>query len=219
MAKKSSLGIQAGKSPEEVTGDVHDHGGTAAMHAGRSSQGAHYSAIDLVQIQLSLPDPVSDTQLPGNVLPILHEIAAMLETFLATGETNCIDLRRSPLSPREFDALREVLGQGEVLAEVNSLGPTRIYETTSPGVWWTTHLNQDEEILGEFIEITACPEMLKAPAEELQTGLNRLRTRLASETREVNLKDVARSLEALGLNHLDTIGHLGVDRSRLESVQ
>ena len=219
MTGESSQGIEARHGQGDVFGHVPGDGGMQAMHAGHSSQVTHYNAADLVQIQLSLPDPAPDTQLPGNVLPILHEIAAMLETFLAAGEANCIDLRRSPLSPREFDALREVLGQGEVRAEVNSLGPTRIYETASPGVWWTTHLNQDEEILGEFIEVTACPEMLKAPAEELQTGLNRLRTRLASETREVNIKDVARSLEALGLNHLDTIGHLGVDRSRLESVQ
>jgi hypothetical protein len=89
------------------------------------------------------------------------------------------------------------LGKGEVSAEVNSYGPTQIQETSVSGVWWIIHRNRDAELVGQFIEVTACPEMLVTPSEDLLLSLSRLRKRLASESFVVNENDVIKSLEAL----------------------
>jgi hydrogenase-1 operon protein HyaF len=169
----------------------------SAEHKGlgfHSNESQKYTS-PLVQIEMSAPG--SHTQLPGNVLPILYEISTMLAALHSSGESNSIDLKRSPLSPFDCEALRRYLGKGEVSAEVNSHGPTRIQETSVSGVWWITHCNQDAELLGQFIEVTACPEMLVTPAEDLLASLSRLRERLASESFVVNPNDVIKSLEAL----------------------
>jgi hydrogenase-1 operon protein HyaF len=170
--------------------DSAEHKGLGA-HSNESQK--HTSP--LVQIELGAPG--SNTQLPGNVLPILHEISAMLAVLQSSGESNAIDLKRSPLSPFECESLRRYLGKGVVSAEVDCHGPTQMQETAVSGVWWITHRNQDAELLGQFIEVTLCPEMLATPAEDLLPSLNRLRERLRNESFVVNPNDVLKSLEAL----------------------
>lgn len=195
----------------------HCCGSTETSHAGCHSVDTQINASELVQLQLGASN--HDAYLPGNVLPILHEIAAMLAVLTASGEANSIDLRRSPLSPIDYEALKGYLGQGEVSAQSNSLGPTHILETSVSGVWWITHRNQDDEIVGEFIEVTACPEMLVTPFEDLLAGLSRLRERLASESQIVNPNDVKRSLAALGVSNSDILNdHRDLNPLRLDPI-
>ena len=182
---------------------------TRCDSAGHKGLGLHSSdsqkyTTPLVQIEMAAPG--GHTQLPGNVLPILYEISEMLAVLDSSGESNSIDLRRSPLVPFEREALKRYLGNGEVNAEVNSYGPTRIQETGVSGVWWVTHRNQDSEEVGEFIEVTTCPEMLVTPAGDIPASLSRLRSRLASESFQINQSDVQASLEALARDEaLDTV--------------
>lgn len=133
-------------------------------------------------------------------LPILQELQAMLERLIKTGEPSSIDIRRTPLAPRDRSRLKRVLGRGEVNATVDSLGPTHIQETAVPGIWHVTHCNQDGKTVGELVEVTACPELLGTPAEDLSLGLTRLRARLAQRTRALDANDIVRSLKALGLS-------------------
>ena len=133
------------------------------------------------------------------VLPLLHEINAMLEALISSGQTNSIDLRRAPLSPQDHDALRDVLGQGEVKAQLDCLGPTRIEETEVSGVWWTTYYSEDSRVIGEFIQVTTCPEILGTPPSELPSGLSLLRARLTRDSQVADPNDIAESLAALGL--------------------
>ncbi len=114
----------------------------------------------------------------GNARAVLREIEKMLEKLLAEGEENSIDLSSLPLSPEDYDLLEETLGEGEVNAEVHSLGPTRVHETGIPGVWWVTHYNDDDEVMAEFIEVTYCPEILLTPEDDVKDGLEALRARL-----------------------------------------
>ncbi len=144
---------------------------------------------------------VKGAQSPGGMaLPVLHELQAMLERLIETGGSSSIDLRRTPLAPQDRETLSTVLGRGEVSATVDSLGPTHIQETAVAGIWWVAHCNQDGKTVGEFIEVTACPELLGTRAEDLPSGLSRLRSRLAQRTHVPDRKDIARSLRALGLS-------------------
>lgn len=132
-------------------------------------------------------------------LSILNEITALLEALISSGQTNSIDLQRAPLGEHELAKLRDMLGRGELGAELDCLGPTQIRETAVSGVWWVTHYSEDRRVVGEFIEVTTCPEMLITPAEELASGLSQLRSRLSADTHVRDPVDIARSLEALGL--------------------
>lgn len=112
------------------------------------------------------------------VLAVAHQLQAMLETLVETGQSDCVDLRRLPLTPTDCASLRMLLGRGEVRAEMDCLGPTRIQETAVPGLWWVSHCNQDGQVLAELIEVTALPELLQPHPDELRAGPQRLRARM-----------------------------------------
>jgi hydrogenase-1 operon protein HyaF len=134
------------------------------------------------------------------LLPILHEILTMLKTLITSGQSNILDLRHEPLELDEIAALKELLGQGEVNANLNALGSTNIRETSISGVWWITHYNQEDNIIGEFIEITTCPEMLKTFPEELESALVRLQDKLSQYAHPSTPDEIAKRLNELGFN-------------------
>jgi len=109
--------------------------------------------------------------LTRNVQPLLHEIRHALKSLVETGATSIIDLRSIPLAPGEEAKLLDRLGRGEVVAELDALGPSEIYESQYRGVWLVTHFNEDDNIIGRFIEITLVPEILKAQQEDMQDSL------------------------------------------------
>lgn len=114
----------------------------------------------------------------GNAHAVLREVEERLQKLVEQGEEGSIDLSGLPLTPEDYDLLEETLGEGEVVAEVHSLGPSRIHETGIPGVWWVTHYNSDDEVLAEFIEVAWCPEILLTPEDDAKDGLEALRARL-----------------------------------------
>ncbi len=120
----------------------------------------------------------------SNGRAILREIEQLLEKLLTSGEASSIDLSRLPFGPGDHSLLVDTLGEGEVSAVVNSLGPTQVRETAIPGVWWVTHCNADDEVMGEFIEITRCPEILLTPHDDLRDGIEALQVRLLEETNQ-----------------------------------
>lgn len=120
----------------------------------------------------------------GNARAVLREVESRLQRLVEKGEENSIDLTSLPLTPEDYDLLEDTLGEGEVAAEVNSLGLTRIHETGIPGVWWVTHYNDEDEVMTEFIEVTHCPDILFTPEDDAKDGLEALRARLF----EANLK-------------------------------
>lgn len=122
----------------------------------------------------------SNERLGMGVNAILYELAGMLEVLIDKGRGNAIDLRGLPLAPGEYAQLRATLGAGEVSAEVNALGPTRIRETAIHGVWWVTHYNAQDQILAEFLEVTVVPQLLKTESDDIREGLDLLHERLAS---------------------------------------
>lgn len=103
----------------------------------------------------------------GNVEPLLHEIRHALDRLVNTGEPTIIDLRAMPMAPGELEQLEMLLGEGEVIATLNALGPSEIKETRFSGVWLVTHFNAENEILGKTIEITRIPEILLSQESEI----------------------------------------------------
>ena len=116
----------------------------------------------------------------GNLVPLLHEIRHALTRWLEQGEEHVIDLRSIPLAPGEEDRLLEQLATGEVQARLSVLGPSDIIETRYPGVWLITHYNENENIIGRFIEVCGVPGILKSQLEDSRAGLERLENDLSN---------------------------------------
>lgn len=114
----------------------------------------------------------------GNVLPLLHEIRHALASLLADGSETCIDLRALPMAPGEEERLTNALGKGEISIRMQALGRSEIYETRYPGVWFATHFNSNDDILGKYIEITHMPGLLKSQREDIAAGLHELEDEL-----------------------------------------
>ena len=113
-------------------------------------------------------------ELTRNVAPLLHEIRHALQELADSGKTGIIDLRSIPLAPGEEDKIIEALGEGEVQARIDALGPSEVCETRYPGVWLVTHYNEERDIIGRFIEIIDMPDILRSQADEIRQSCARL---------------------------------------------
>lgn len=120
-------------------------------------------------------DTASAKPIPSqNVEPILHEVKHALERLLKTGESAMIDLRAMPLAPGEDEEIRERLGNGEAVINIDALGPSTLTETAYPGVWWIEHRNNSDTLTGLYIEIAHVPAIVFPANEDLQDGLEQL---------------------------------------------
>jgi len=128
------------------------------------------SALDAIEIRAEYET--------GNVRPLLHEIRHALKRLAKGEDGTVIDMSSLPLAPGEEKRIEEALGEGEVRAELNALGPTTIFETSYSGVWLVTHRNTENEVVGRLIEVTRIPELLLAQPEDLRAGLERLEREL-----------------------------------------
>jgi hydrogenase-1 operon protein HyaF len=122
--------------------------------------------------------PVTTEHVTGNVEPLMHEIRHALKRLAAGGEGTVIDLQSLPLAPGEDERIEAALGRGEVSAELNALGQSLIQETAYPGVWLVTHRNNENAVVGRFIEVTRIPELLKSQQIDIEHGINRLENEL-----------------------------------------
>lgn len=111
---------------------------------------------------------------PSQVRAILTELQTKLDSLVKQSLTDSIDLRSLPMFPGDYEMLKETLGYGEIHVSIDAMGPTEIYETAIPGIWWISHFNSDNENIAEFIEITTLPAILKTANEELQHASQQL---------------------------------------------
>jgi hydrogenase-1 operon protein HyaF len=122
--------------------------------------------------------PVNVEAATGNVEPLLHEIRHALKRLAEGEKGTVIDLRGLPLAPGEEERIEAALGEGEVRAELQALGPTLVQETSYPGVWLVTHRNEDEVVIARMIEVTHMPEILMSQREDILRGINKLESEL-----------------------------------------
>lgn len=117
----------------------------------------------------------------GNLRALLSEIATCLERLVRDGSAASIDLNSLPFAPGEYEQLRQLLGQGEVAAKIETIGPSEISETRYAGAWWVTHYNVEGDIVADRIEITVIPEILKSQQPDIEQGLALLHAQLNDE--------------------------------------
>lgn len=141
------------------------------------------SGLRDIGVKVETADMAADPVI-GNALPILNEIATLLERLVDAGESASIDLRAMPLAPGDYEMIEQVLGRGEIDATLDALGRTSIRETAVRGVWWVRHFNAHDEIMAEFIEVTRVPELLVSMPEDVADSLTDLRNRLAVHYRQ-----------------------------------
>ncbi len=122
---------------------------------------------------------VIETAEASNAQALLRELENHLQRLIETGETARIDLGTLPLNPADFELLEQVLGHGEVIASVESMGVSEISDTAIPGIWRIEYYNSEEALVAEYIEVTRCPELLLTPMEEMQESPSLLRAAIA----------------------------------------
>lgn len=132
------------------------------------------TTLNEIPIEVVAVDPPADAG-GGYVPAILREVETSLAMLVESGKASRIDLTSLPMGPRDFERLREALGQGEVSATIDALGPTQVRETVVHGVWWITHMNVDGTKVAEFLDITHVPEILKSHPDDARAALTRLR--------------------------------------------
>jgi hydrogenase-1 operon protein HyaF len=110
----------------------------------------------------------------GNLIPLLYEIRHALERWLRDGHTHVIDLRSLPMSPDEEQQLLDLLGEGEVSASLSALGNSEVLETAFAGVWRVAHFNDDDVLIGHFIEICHAPDILKSHPDDARMAIKEL---------------------------------------------
>ena len=121
------------------------------------------------------PLACSNTPPPtGNLIPLLYEIRHALERWLQNGDTHVIDLRALPMSPDEEQQLLDLLGEGEVSACLSALGDSEVMETAFAGVWRVAHFNDDDVLIGHYIEICHAPDILKSHPDDAGLAIKEL---------------------------------------------
>ncbi len=109
---------------------------------------------------------------------IRRQLVELIQALLNEERSGSIDLSALGLDEDERGRLLEELGEGEITAEAFDVGPMLVRETGIPGVWWLTHHNPEGEVLGEFLEVAYCPDVLIAAVDDVRDGLSALRARL-----------------------------------------
>ena len=122
--------------------------------------------------------PCMSDRATGMALSVLAEIGRMLEALSESGQAGAIDLRSLPLSDVDRAQLEEVLGRGEVRAELELAGNSEVWETTYPGVWWIRHRGAGDKIATEEISVCAIPEILMTHPVDIKAAAGRLREEL-----------------------------------------
>lgn len=109
---------------------------------------------------------------------LLHELVLLLQKLVEHDEPSHIDLTAMELGDEDYALLRETLGEGMISAEVLNFGRVTVMECGYAGVWWVTHMDDEGQMLSEFIEVSYCPEVLIADSETVEDGFNALKARL-----------------------------------------
>ena len=117
----------------------------------------------------------------GMALSVLAEVGRLLEALAESGRPGAIDLRSLPLTDADRRQLEDLLGRGEVHAELDVAGKSEVWETAYPGAWWVRHLGADDRIASEEIAICPVPEILQAHPDDILAGARRLSRDLAAQ--------------------------------------
>ena len=142
--------------------------------------------------------PCMTTQSTGLAWSILTEIRQLLDALNEKGTVGSIDLRSLPMTDADREQLEELLGRGEVHAELDLAGTSEVWETAYAGVWWIRHKGAADKIACEEIAVTAVPDILITHPVDIEAAAARLGNELsqAQVSTDLNAKDQENELEA-----------------------
>lgn len=125
----------------------------------------------------TIPIQVEHAVSLSQILPVLHEIAHAINLLLEHHQETMLDLLNLPLAEVDKQELLKVLGKGEIMAHLNALGNSTLWESAFPGVWIVEHRDTEERLLSQLIEIAWIPAILKAHPDDVCSGLAELTER------------------------------------------
>jgi hydrogenase-1 operon protein HyaF len=142
--------------------------------------------------------PCMTTQSTGMAWSILTEIRQLLDALNEQGTVGSIDLRSLPMTNADREQLENLLGRGEVHAELDLAGTSEVWETAFAGVWWIRHKGAADKIACEEIAVTAIPEILITHPVDIEAAAARLGNELSQAPVSTNLhaQDQENELEA-----------------------
>jgi hydrogenase-1 operon protein HyaF len=115
---------------------------------------------------------------PGSMAQaLLREIGACLQTVAAGGPRQVIELGNLPIGEAELRLLEEALGHGEVHAQISASGPSTVYETAYPGVWWVKYFNDGDYVVTQQVEVGTVAMILEAHPEDIRDSAARFLSR------------------------------------------
>jgi hydrogenase-1 operon protein HyaF len=127
----------------------------------------------------------------GMARAVFNEVADRLQILAAEERTSAIDLRSLPLTEADLAELEELMGRGEVSANLEVIGLTEIWETAYAGAWWIRHMGSGGKVASEQIAITPSPEILGSQAQDIAAAAERIRLELEIEGREMPEKEAS----------------------------
>jgi hydrogenase-1 operon protein HyaF len=119
-----------------------------------------------------------DGQTTGMAWSVLSEVGSLLEKLARDGEESAIDLRSLPMTEADRAQLEELLGRGEVRAELEVAGASEVWETAYPGAWWIRHRGAGGRIASEEIAVCRIPEILVTHPVDIAAAAARIRDEL-----------------------------------------
>jgi hydrogenase-1 operon protein HyaF len=109
---------------------------------------------------------------------VLTEVARLLEALAVEGRSGAVDLRSLPLTDADRAQLSELLGPGEVTAELDVGGRSTVRETAYAGVWWVTHRGAGDRVASEEIAVCPVPSILVAHPADIAAAARRIQKTL-----------------------------------------
>ena len=116
----------------------------------------------------SVPDGIN------NALPILVELQAKLDEYLATRQPHVINLTLLPLSEEEVAFVDDRLGRGPVDVLSRAYGKCQVTSTLTPNVWWVRYYNSMGTLILNTLEIVEVPQVVLAAPEDIADSAQRL---------------------------------------------
>lgn len=110
----------------------------------------------------------------GMAKAVLAEAIGYLRDLADGGERQVIDLKGLPMTQGDLRQLQDTLGRGEVSASVDAAGPTEVFETRFPGLWWVRYQNADEQVVAEQLVVGRVPEILETHLDDVRNSVARL---------------------------------------------
>jgi hydrogenase-1 operon protein HyaF len=118
----------------------------------------------------------------GMAYSVLAEVGRLLEALSENGRNGAIDLRSLPLTDADRAQLKELLGPGEVTAELDVAGRSTVRETAFASVWWICHRGAGDKVASEEIAICPVPSILVSHRADIAAAAQRIAQTLEEST-------------------------------------